>query len=171
MKGVVNMSIYDIEVETIRGAKGNLALYKGQVMLIVNTATKCGFAPQFKGLQKLHDQYKDQGFTVLGFPSGQFANQELETNEEVAEACEMNFGVNFPLYAKIDVNGPSAHPLFRLLTNEARGLFGSRAIKWNFTKFLVDRDGKVLKRFGPKDSPERIEQDVRRVLDPGKVHV
>ncbi|WP_138494511.1 glutathione peroxidase [Paenibacillus pinistramenti] len=159
------MSIYDIEVETIQGKLGNLSPYKGQVMLIVNTATKCGFAPQFKGLQKLYDAYKDQGFVVLGFPCGQFAGQELESNEEVAEACEINFGVNFPLFAKIDVNGSSAHPLFRLLTNEARGVFGSKAIKWNFTKFLVDRDGRVLKRFGPKDTPESIEKEIRSVLE------
>lgn len=164
------MSIYDIEVETIQGKHGNLSPYRGQVMLIVNTATKCGFAPQFKGLQKLYDQYKDQGFVVLGFPSGQFANQELESNEEVAEACEINFGVNFPLFAKIDVNGKTAHPLFRLLTNEARGLFGSRAIKWNFTKFLVDRDGRVLKRFGSKDTPESLESEIRKVLDSSSVH-
>ncbi|GGA33356.1 glutathione peroxidase [Paenibacillus physcomitrellae] len=164
------MSIYDIEVETIQGKIGNLSPYRDQVLLIVNTATKCGFAPQFKGLQKLHDQYKDRGFAVLGFPSGQFANQELESNEEVAEACEINFGVNFPLFAKIDVNGKTAHPLFRLLTSEARGVFGSRAIKWNFTKFLVDRDGRVLKRFGPKDTPESIEGEIRRVLDSSSVH-
>ncbi len=143
------MSIYDIEVKTIRGESGTLEPYKGQVLLIVNTATKCGFAAQFKGLQLLHDKYKDQGFAVLGFPSSQFANQEPGTNEEVAQACEINFGVQFPLHAKIDVNGKNAHPLFKLLTNEARGMFGSKAIKWNFTKFLIDREGRVLKRFSP----------------------
>lgn len=158
------MSIYDIEVKNIKGESGTLAPYKGDVLLIVNTATKCGFAPQFKGLQHLHDKYKDQGFSVLGFPSGQFANQELSTNEEVAQACELNFGVNFPLYAKIDVNGKNAHPLFQHLTNEARGLFGSKAVKWNFTKFLVDRDGKVIKRFSPKDTPEQIESEISRLV-------
>ncbi|MGM0883257.1 MAG: glutathione peroxidase [Bacillota bacterium] len=158
------MSLYNIEVKTIRGETQSLAPYKGQVMLIVNTATKCGFAPQFKGLQKLHDTYKDQGFSVLGFPSGQFANQEPGSDNEVAEACEINFGVNFPLFAKIDVNGSNAHPLFQYLTSEARGFLGSKSIKWNFTKFLVDRNGKVLKRFGSTDTPEQIESHIQRLL-------
>jgi len=133
-------------------------------MLIVNTATKCGFAPQFKGLQKLHDTYKDQGFTVLGFPSGQFANQELGTAAEVAQACKLNFGVSFPLFSKIDVNGKNAHPLFKHLTKEAPGLLGSKSIKWNVTKFLVDRDGKVVKRFAPTDEPASIEGEIRKLL-------
>lgn len=160
------MSIYDIEVTTIRGEKGTLAPYKGEVLLIVNTATKCGFAPQFKGLQELHDKYRDQGFSVLGFPSGQFA-QEPGSDEEVAQACELNFGVKFPLFAKVDVNGKTAHPLFQHLTNEARGLFGSKAIKWNFTKFLVDRNGKVVRRFGPKDTPQQIEEEIKRLTASG----
>lgn len=154
------MSIYDIEVNTIRGEQQTLSPYKDQVMLIVNTATKCGFAPQFKGLQKLHDTYGDQGFAVLGFPSAQFMNQELEHNEDIAEACELNFGVSFPLYARVDVNGGDAHPLFKYLSSEARGVLGSKAIKWNFTKFLVNREGKVLKRFGPNDTPEQIESEI-----------
>lgn len=158
------MSLYNIEVKTIRGETQTLAPYKGQVMLIVNTATKCGFAPQFKGLQKLHDTYKDQGFSVLGFPSGQFANQEPGSDNEVAEACEINFGVNFPLFAKIDVNGSNAHPLFQYLTSEARGFLGSKSIKWNFTKFLIDRNGKVLKRFGSTDTPEQIESHIQKLL-------
>lgn len=158
------MSLYNIEVKTIRGETQTLAPYKGQVMLIVNTATKCGFAPQFKGLQKLHDTYKNQGFSVLGFPSGQFANQEPGNDNEVAEACEINFGVNFPLFAKIDVNGSNAHPLFQYLTSEARGFLGSKSIKWNFTKFLVDRNGKVIKRFGSTDTPEQIESHIQKLL-------
>ncbi|MGG6313801.1 glutathione peroxidase [Paenibacillus macerans] len=158
------MSLYDIEVKTIRGLEQTLEPYRGQVLLIVNTATKCGFAPQFKGLQKLHDTYKDRGFSVLGFPSGQFANQELGTDEEVAQACELNFGVSFPLFSKIDVNGKTAHPLFQLLTKEAPGVLGSKLIKWNFTKFLVDRSGKVVKRFGPADEPEKIEGQIRELL-------
>ncbi|RCW47948.1 glutathione peroxidase [Paenibacillus prosopidis] len=158
------MSLYNIEVKTIRGETQTLAPYKGQVMLIVNTATKCGFAPQFKGLQKLHDTYKGQGFSVLGFPSGQFANQEPGSDNEVAEACEINFGVNFPLFAKIDVNGSNAHPLFQYLTSEARGFLGSKSIKWNFTKFLIDRNGKVLKRFGSTDTPEQIESHIQKLL-------
>lgn len=160
----IMMSLYGIEVKTIKGEVQTLEPYRGQVLLIVNTATKCGFAPQFKGLQKLHDIYKDQGLAVLGFPCGQFANQELATDEEVAQSCELNFGVSFPLFAKIDVNGKNAHPLFRLLANEAPGVLGSKAIKWNFTKFLVDRSGKVVKRFAPAEEPEKIESHIRELL-------
>lgn len=162
------MSIYDIEVNTIKGESTTLSPYKGQVMLIVNTATKCGLAPQFKGLQKLYDDYKDQGLAVLGFPCGQFANQEPGNNDEVAQACEINFGVNFPLYAKIDVNGKNAHPLFQHLTKEAPGLLGSKAIKWNFTKFLIDQEGRVVKRFAPKDDPSEVDRYIRELLGLGK---
>ncbi|CAI6056759.1 glutathione peroxidase [Cohnella sp. JJ-181] len=158
------MSIYDIQVADARGTVHPLSEYEGQVLLIVNTATKCGFAPQFKGLQKLYDKYKDQGFAVLGFPSNQFANQEPLEGEAIAEACELNHGVNFPLYAKVDVKGESAHPLFKHLTREAPGLLGTRKIKWNFTKFLVGRDGKVIKRYAPTDTPEKIEGRIREVL-------
>ena len=158
------MSIYDIPVTTIKGQSETLADYKGKVMLIVNTATKCGLAPQFKGLQKLYDDYKEQGFVVLGFPCGQFANQEPGDNEQVAQACELNFGVNFPLYAKIDVNGKNAHPLFQHLTTEAPGLLGSKSIKWNFTKFLIDQEGKVVKRFAPKDDPREVDRYIRALL-------
>ncbi|AEI45698.1 glutathione peroxidase [Paenibacillus mucilaginosus] len=163
------MSIYDFEVTTIRGEKTTLAPYQGQVLLIVNTATKCGFAPQFKGLQKLHDTYRDKGFAVLGFPSSQFLDQELHDNADIAQSCELNHGVSFPLYAKIDVNGSGAHPLFQYLSSEARGLLGSKAIKWNFTKFLVDRNGRVLKRFAPTDTPEMIESRIAELLDPAAV--
>lgn len=158
------MSIYDIEVSDARGTTHSLSEYKGQVLLIVNTATKCGFAPQFKGLQKLYDDYKAQGFTVLGFPSNQFAGQEPLEGEAIAQACELNHGVNFPLYAKIDVKGKDAHPLFKHLTREAPGLLGTRTIKWNFTKFLVGRDGRVVKRFAPTETPEKIEGRVRELL-------
>lgn len=158
------MSIYDIEVKSIRGEVGTLEPYKGKVLLIVNTATGCGFAPQFKGLQRLHDEYGEQGFAVLGFPCSQFGNQEKGSDDEVAQTCEINFGVSFPLFSKIDVNGKDAHPLFKLLTDQARGVLGSRSIKWNFTKFLVDRNGNVVKRFGSTDTPERIESAVRERL-------
>ncbi|MFD2332213.1 glutathione peroxidase [Cohnella sp. GCM10020058] len=158
------MSIYDIEVSDARGTVHPLSEYKGQVLLIVNTATKCGFAPQFKGLQKLYDKYKDAGFAVLGFPSNQFANQEPLEDEAIAQACELNHGVNFPLYAKIDVKGNDAHPLFKHLTREAPGLLGTRKIKWNFTKFLIGRDGKVIKRYAPTDTPEKIEGRIRDLL-------
>lgn len=159
------MSIYDIEVKTISGEKQTLAPYKGKVLLIVNTATGCGFAPQFKGLQKLHDDYRDQGFTVLGFPCSQFANQEKEHDNEIAEACEINFGVSFPLFSRINVNGNEAHPLFKYLTNEARGVLGSKSIKWNFTKFLIDREGHVVKRFGSTEEPEKLDEPIKRLLE------
>jgi len=158
------VSLYDIEVTDIRGNRQTLADYRGRVLLIVNTATKCGFAPQFKGLQKLHEQYADRGLAVLGFPSNQFANQEPGGNAEILQACELNHGVTFPLYAKIDVKGPGAHPLFRHLTNAKRGFLGTKAIKWNFTKFLVDRDGRVVKRFPPTTAPEKIEGAIRQLL-------
>lgn len=158
------MSIYDISVKTIKGEQQTLAPYKGDVMLIVNTATGCGFAPQFKGLQKLHDEYADQGFSVLGFPCAQFANQEKGDDSEIAQACELNFGVSFPLYSRIDVKGKEAHPLFKHLTDEARGVLGTKSIKWNFTKFLVDREGRVVKRFAPTDEPAKIESFIRERL-------
>ncbi|SDE46408.1 glutathione peroxidase [Paenibacillus sp. UNCCL117] len=158
------MSIYDIPVKTIKGEQATLAPYQGDVMLIVNTATGCGFAPQFKGLQKLHDDYADKGFAVLGFPCAQFARQEKDDDAEIAEACELNFGVSFPLYSRIDVKGRDAHPLFKLLTDEARGVLGTKSIKWNFTKFLVDRDGRVVKRFAPTEEPAKIEAYVRELL-------
>lgn len=158
------MSIYEYEVKTIRGESQTLESYKGDVMLIVNTATKCGFAPQFDGLEKLHQTYRDQGLAVLGFPSSQFMNQELEEDSAIEEACKLNHGVTFPLFSKIDVNGTSAHPLFRYLTREAPGALGIKAIKWNFTKFLVDSSGKVVKRFAPTDTPEKIEEDIKKLL-------
>lgn len=158
------MSIYKYEVKTIRGESQTLESYKGDVMLIVNTATKCGFAPQFDGLEKLHQTYRDQGLAVLGFPSSQFMNQELEEDSAIEEACKLNHGVTFPLFSKIDVNGTSAHPLYRHLTSEAPGALGIKAIKWNFTKFLVDRSGKVVKRFAPTDTPEKIEADIKKLL-------
>ncbi|MGG3504187.1 glutathione peroxidase [Paenibacillus lautus] len=158
------MSIYEYEVKTIRGEPQTLKSYEGDVMLIVNTATKCGFAPQFDGLEKLHQTYRDQGLAVLGFPSSQFMNQELEEDSAIEEACKLNHGVTFPLFSKIDVNGTNAHPLYRHLTSEAPGALGIKAIKWNFTKFLVDRSGKVVKRFAPTDTPEKIEEDIKKLL-------
>ncbi|MFE0559655.1 glutathione peroxidase [Paenibacillus sp. FSL W8-0187] len=158
------MSIYEYEVKTIRGESQTLKSYEGDVMLIVNTATKCGFAPQFDGLEKLHQTYRDQGLAVLGFPSSQFMNQELEEDSAIEEACKLNHGVTFPLFSKIDVNGTNAHPLYRHLTSEAPGALGIKAIKWNFTKFLVDRSGRVVKRFAPTDTPEKIEEDIKKLL-------
>ena len=158
------MSLYEIEVTDIRGNRTDLSAYRGRPMLIVNTATKCGFAPQFKGLQRLHEQYADQGLAVLGFPSNQFANQEPGDNADIQQACELNHGVTFPLFAKIDVKGPTAHPLFKQLTKEAPGFLGSKRIKWNFTKFLVDRNGRIVKRFAPTVTPDKIESWVRKLL-------
>jgi glutathione peroxidase len=164
LKGDGLMAIYDFSVETIKGEQTNLQPYKGNVMLIVNTASKCGFTPQYQGLQSLYEANKDNGFTLLGFPCNQFGAQEPGTSDEIQEFCELNYGVNFPMYAKVDVNGDNAHPLFKHLTAEAPGILGSKAIKWNFTKFLVDRDGKVVKRFAPTDKPETIEKHIKELL-------
>lgn len=158
------MSIYDYEVKTIKGETTTLREYEGKVLLIVNTASQCGFAPQFKGLQKLHETYYDQGFEVLGFPSNQFREQEPGNDAEIESVCELNFGVRFPLYSKIDVNGPAAHPLFQYLTDRARGVMMSRSIKWNFTKFLIDKKGNVIQRFSPTTKPEKIESRIQSLL-------
>ena len=158
------MSVYDFSVETIKGEKTNLDTYKGDVLLIVNTASKCGFTPQYKGLQFIYESHKEQGLSVLGFPCNQFGAQEPGSSEEIMEFCELNYGVNFPMFAKVDVNGDEAHPLFKYLAAEAPGILGSKAIKWNFTKFLVDRNGQVVKRFAPTDKPETIEKHIQELL-------
>ncbi|RKP57125.1 glutathione peroxidase [Cohnella endophytica] len=158
------MSLYDIPVQSARGEALNLSDYEGKVMLIVNTASKCGFAPQFKGLQRLHETYAGEGLAVLGFPSNQFANQEPLEGDQLAEHCQINHGVTFPLFAKIDVKGRGIHPLYKHLTKAAPGFLGLKSIKWNFTKFLVDRHGKVVKRFSPTDTPEKIESQIRLQL-------
>jgi glutathione peroxidase len=159
-----NMTIYDFKVETIKGEETTLKAYKGDVLLIVNTASKCGFTPQYQGLQSLYETYKEKGFNILGFPCNQFGAQEPGTNEEILDFCELNFGVNFPMFEKVDVKGDDAHPLFIYLSTEAPGLLGSKSIKWNFTKFLVDRKGHVIKRFAPTDKPETIEKDIQDLL-------
>ncbi len=158
------MSVYDFSVETIKGEKTNLDNYKGDVLLIVNTASKCGFTPQYKGLQSIYESHKEQGLSVLGFPCNQFGAQEPGSSDEIMEFCELNYGVNFPMFAKVDVNGDEAHPLFKYLATEAPGILGSKAIKWNFTKFLVDRNGQVVKRFAPTDKPETIEKHIQELL-------
>lgn len=158
------MSIYDFEVNTIRGAEESLSKYKGKVLLVVNTASKCGFTPQYKGLQEVYEKFKDRGFEVLGFPSNQFAGQEPGESDEIAEYCEINYGVTFPMFEKIDVKGDEAHPLFKYLSKEAPGVLGSKSVKWNFTKFLVDQDGRVLKRFAPKTTPQQIESYISKLL-------
>ncbi|MBH0158361.1 glutathione peroxidase [Fictibacillus sp. 5RED26] len=158
------MSVYDFSVETIKGEETNLDTYKGDVLLIVNTASKCGFTPQYKGLQSIYESHKEQGLSVLGFPCNQFGAQEPGSSDEIMEFCELNYGVNFPMFAKVDVNGDGAHPLFKYLAAEAPGILGSKAIKWNFTKFLVDRNGQVVKRFAPTDKPETIEKHIQELL-------
>ena len=157
-------SIYDFEAESISGKPVPLAQYKGKAMLIVNTASACGFTPQFAGLEKLHQEYGPRGLVVLGFPCNQFGGQDPGANDEIASFCQVNYGVDFPMMAKIDVNGAGAHPLYQWLTVEAPGLLGSKAIKWNFTKFLVGKDGRVIKRYAPQDAPASLAKDIQAAL-------
>ena len=156
-------SIYDIEVENKDHSTYKLDKYKDHVIVIVNTATKCGLSGQFDGLEKLYQQYKDQKFVILGFPCNQFANQEPGSGEDAAEACKINYGVTFPIHEKINVNGENEHPLFTHLKEQQGGLLGSK-IKWNFTKFVIDRNGEVVKRFGPKDEPEKMDGLIQELL-------
>jgi glutathione peroxidase len=157
------MNIYDFSAQTIKGEQKQLADYRGQVLLIVNTATKCGFAPQFKELQQLYEKYNERGFTILGFPCNQFQNQEPGSDSEVEQACQINFGVTFPLFAKINVNGKDADPLYKHLKSRTSGLLGS-SIKWNFTKFLINGEGEVVKRYSPTTSPLKIESRIQTLL-------
>ncbi len=157
-------TIYDFEIQGISGESVDFSSYKEKVLLIVNTASKCGFTPQYKGLESLYKAYKDKGFEVLGFPCNQFGKQEPGSGEEISEFCELNFGVSFPLFEKLEVNGDNTHPLFKYLKQKAPGVFGTEAIKWNFTKFLVNRRGEVVKRFAPKDKPEAIASEVEALL-------
>ncbi len=157
-------TIADFTVTTNRGETLDLATKKGNVLLVVNTASKCGFTPQYDGLEEVFQQYKDRGFEVLGFPCNQFGAQEPGNADEIAEFCKINFGVTFPLMQKVDVNGPDASPLFDWMKSEKKGLMGSTSIKWNFTKFLIDRDGNVVKRYGPQDTPKMIAKDIEKLL-------
>lgn len=156
-------NFYNLSAKTPSGEKIEMSRYKGKVVMVVNTATKCGLAPQFDGLEKLHQQYKDKGFVLLGFPSDQFLNQEPETNETIVEICRINHGVTFQLFEKIKVNGMQTHPVFKYLKSELGGYFGSR-IKWNFTKFLIDKNGFPVKRYAPTFKPERIDADIQKLL-------
>ncbi|MBD3669766.1 MAG: glutathione peroxidase [Gammaproteobacteria bacterium] len=156
--------IYDHAVKTIEGTETTLDTYRGKVLLIVNTASQCGFTPQYKGLEDLYEKYKSQGFEILGFPCNQFKNQEPAGDSDISQFCELNYGVTFPLFSKIDVNGPHSHPLFQTLKQAAPGFLGSRNVKWNFTKFLVNRDGEVVKRFAPMTKPEKIESSIQALL-------
>jgi len=157
-------SIYQFEVNDIQGNTVPLSNYEGKTLLIVNTASKCGFTPQYKGLEALYEKHKDNGLVVLGFPCNQFGKQEPGSNEEIAEFCDLTFKVSFPMFGKVDVNGVEADPLYNYLKEEAPGMLGSKGIKWNFTKFLVNKDGDVVKRFAPKDKPEAIEKEIQSIL-------
>jgi glutathione peroxidase len=158
------MGVYEIAAKTIDGSEQKLDAYKGKVLLVVNVASKCGFTPQYKGLEALYRKYKDKGLVVLGFPCDQFGHQEPGDENEIKNFCSLNYEVSFPLYAKVEVNGDNAHPLYKHLKSEQPGLLGSEGIKWNFTKFLVDRSGKVVKRYGSVDTPEKIDRDVAALL-------
>ncbi|MDY6918753.1 MAG: glutathione peroxidase [Pseudomonadota bacterium] len=158
-------SIYDFSAVTIDGKERPLADFTGQVLLIVNTASKCGFTPQFGGLEKLYQEYHDRGLEILGFPCNQFLGQDPGSNSEIGEFCQRNYGVTFPMFEKVEVNGEDTHPLYKFLKEQAPGALGTQAIKWNFTKFLVDREGQVVARFAPKDTPEKIAKAVARLLD------
>jgi len=157
-------TVYDFTADSLGGTSVNLADYRGKVLLIVNTASKCGFTPQYKGLEAVYQQFRDKGVEVLGFPCNQFGAQEPGSEEEIGAFCEKNFGVTFPLFAKIDVNGSNAHPLYKHLKNEAPGLMGTEAIKWNFTKFLVKKDGTVYKRYAPQTAPQDLMADIEKLL-------
>ena len=159
------MNLYAFTVTTIDGQTDTLDTYRGQVLLIVNVASKCGFTAQYAGLEALYRRYRDKGFTILGFPCDQFAHQEPGSESEIKNFCSLTYDVTFPLFAKIEVNGSGTHPLYNHLKKAQPGLFGSEAIKWNFTKFLVNRDGQVLKRYAPTDTPEKIENDLKAMIE------
>jgi glutathione peroxidase len=156
--------IYDIEAQTIEGATQKLSAYKGKALLIVNVASKCGFTPQYTGLEALHRKFNARGFDVLGFPCDQFGHQEPGNEDEIKSFCSLTYDVSFPLFAKVEVNGEHAHPLYQFLKQEKKGILGTGAIKWNFTKFLVDKYGQVIKRYAPTDKPEDIEKDIVALL-------
>jgi glutathione peroxidase len=158
------MTVFDFDAETLDGKRASLTSYHGQVLLIVNTASKCGFTPQYSGLELLYRRFKPRGFAVLGFPCNQFGAQEPGDAAQIAEFCESNYDVSFPMMAKIEVNGPRAHPLYAYLKNERAGMLGTQAIKWNFTKFLVNREGEVVRRFAPVHTPETISAAIEALL-------
>jgi glutathione peroxidase len=160
----VHDSLADFEATSITGQTVALADHRGKVVLIVNTASACGFTPQFAGLEKLWQDYRDRGLVIVGFPSNEFGGQDPGSNEQIASFCQMNYGVSFPMMAKVKVNGTDAHPLWQWLKNQAPGLLGTEMIKWNFTKFLVGRDGSVLKRYAPNDTPDALRQDIDKAL-------
>src|SRR5699024_435429 len=157
-------TFYTMSAETIQGETLPMSEYEGKVVVGVNTASKCGFTPQYKGLQALYEEYGDQGLVVLGFPCNQFGQQEPENDAAIEEFCELNFGVTFPMFAKVEVNGDGAHPIFKWLKSEAPGILGSEGIKWNFTKFLINKKGEVVQRYAPKDKPEALKSQIQKLL-------
>jgi glutathione peroxidase len=157
-------SIYDFSAKTIDGDEQSLAAYKGKTVLIVNVASKCGFTPQYTGLEALYKKYQDQGLVVLGFPCDQFGHQEPGDEAEIKNFCALTYAVNFPMFAKVDVNGEKAHPLYKFLKSEGKGFLGTESVKWNFTKFLIDKHGHVVKRYAPTDKPEKIEKEIAPML-------
>lgn len=161
-------SFYDFNATTITGESQPMSAYKGKVILVVNVASKCGFTPQYEGLENLYEDYNEKGFVILAFPCNQFREQEPASNKEIKNFCTVNFGVTFPLFAKIDVNGDNTHPLYRFLKKEATGFMWTEGIKWNFTKFLIDREGKVITRYGSSTKPESIAKDIEKLLDADK---
>jgi glutathione peroxidase len=158
------MSIYEYTATNIRGQEVPLSDYQDKVLLIVNTASKCGFTPQFEGLEHLHKELEEKGLVILGFPCNQFGSQDPGADGQIEEFCQLNYGVSFPMFSKVDVNGNDAHPLFTYLKDEARGVLGSKTIKWNFTKFLINRQGEVVKRYAPNDTPQSMHADVEKLL-------
>jgi len=158
------VSIYEFSATNIKGQEVNLSDYQDKVLLIVNTASKCGFTPQFEGLENLHKELEPQGLVILGFPCNQFGNQDPDGDGKIEEFCQLNYGVSFPMFSKIDVNGSDAHPLYTYMKAQAKGLLGSKAVKWNFTKFLVNRAGQVVERYAPNDKPESIKADILKLL-------
>jgi glutathione peroxidase len=161
---VAAQTVYDFDALSIDGKPAHLSTQRGKVLLIVNTASACGFTPQFTGLEKLWETYRDQGLVIVGFPSNEFGSQDPGSNDEIGAFCQKNYGVSFPMMGKVQVNGAQAHPLWKWLTAEAPGILGSKAVKWNFTKFLVGRDGRVLKRYAPTDTPESLGKDIEAAL-------
>jgi glutathione peroxidase len=157
-------TIHEFTANTLSGKEMNLSEYAGKVVLIVNTASKCGFTPQYAGLESIYEKYKDQGFVILGFPCNQFGGQEPGEASQIQEFCQLNYGVKFPMFGKVDVNGDAAHPLFKFLTSEKPGILGTEQIKWNFTKFLVDKNGNPTKRYGSATKPEEIAGDIEKLL-------
>ena len=158
------MTLYDFKVTTIDEKETDLKNHQNQVLLIVNVASQCGFTPQYKGLEALYQKYKTKGFSVLGFPCNQFGGQEPGGEKEIKDFCELRFKTTFPMFAKINVNGPETHPLYQFLKSEAKGILGTEAVKWNFTKFLVDSKGKVIRRYAPNTEPQAIEGDIEKLL-------